>query len=82
MGEMSGAMITMIKIEDLYIFYERKRKNTEDKATNTDGSLMPVMINKVVPYRNLEEVRLSYGIDSQDPYFFIREESPPGTVIH
>jgi hypothetical protein len=64
MGEMSGAVITIIKIEkDLCIFCKRK-KNTRDKATNTDGSLMPVIINKIVPYRNLEKMRLFYGINA------------------
>jgi hypothetical protein len=62
---MSGAVITIIKIEkDLCIFCERKRKGTKNKVTNTDGSLVPVTVNKMVPYRNLEKVRLSYGIDA------------------
>jgi hypothetical protein len=65
MGEMSGVMIVMIKIEkDLYIFYERRRKDTKDRAINTDGSLMPVTINKIIPYRNLEEMRLSYNVNN------------------
>jgi hypothetical protein len=65
MGEMSGAVIVIIKIEkDLYIFCKRRRKDTEDKAINTDGSLIPVIINKVIPYKNLEKVRLSYSIDA------------------
>jgi hypothetical protein len=64
MGEMSGVVIVMIKIkEDLYIFCERKRKNTKDRIINTDGSLIPVIINKIIFYRNLEEVRLFYGIN-------------------
>jgi hypothetical protein len=64
MGEMSGAIIVMIKIKkDLCIFCEGRRKNIKDRITNTDGSLVPVIINKVVPYRNLEKVRLSYNID-------------------
>jgi hypothetical protein len=51
MGEMLGAVIIIIKIEEkLCIFCERRRKNTEDRATNTDGSLVPVIINKVVLY--------------------------------
>jgi hypothetical protein len=55
---MSGAIITIIKIEkDLCIFCKKKRKNTRDRATNTDGSLMPVIINKVISYQNLEKVR-------------------------
>jgi hypothetical protein len=83
MGEMSGAVIFIIKIEeDLCIFYERRRKNTKNRATNTDGSLVPVTINKVVPYQNLKKIRQSYGVNDQDPYFFIQEKLPPGTVIH
>jgi hypothetical protein len=83
MGEMLGAIITMIKIEeDLYIFYKRRRKDTRDKTTNTDGNLMPVATNKMVLYRNLKKMRQSYGIDNQDPYFFVREKLPPGTMIH
>jgi hypothetical protein len=83
MGEMSGAMITMIKIEeDLCIFYKGKKKNTEDRATNTDGSLIPVIINKIVLYQNLEEIRQSYGINNQDPYFFIQEKLLPDTVVY
>jgi hypothetical protein len=83
MGEMSGAVIAIIKIEkDLYIFCKGKRRNTEDRATNTNGSLVPVKVNKIVFYRNLEKMRLSYGIDAQDSYFFIREKSPSGTVIY
>jgi hypothetical protein len=36
---MSGAMIIIMKIEkDLYIFCERRRKNTKDRITNTDGN--------------------------------------------
>jgi hypothetical protein len=58
MEEMSGAIIVIIKTEeDLCIFCESKRKSTEDRAINTDGSLMPVIINKVVPYQNLKEIR-------------------------
>jgi hypothetical protein len=65
MGKMSGAVIVIIKIEeDLCIFCKGRRKNIEDRATNTDGSLVPVIINKMVLYRNLEEMRLSYGIDA------------------
>jgi hypothetical protein len=64
MGEMSEAVIVMIKIEkDLYIFCKGRRKDTKDRATNTDGSLVPVIINKIVPYRNLEKIRLSYRVD-------------------
>jgi hypothetical protein len=80
---MSGAVIIIIKTEkDLCIFCEGKRKDIKDRATNTDGNLVPVIINKVIPYRNLKKVRQSYGIDDQDPYFFIREKLPPGTVIY
>jgi hypothetical protein len=56
---------------DLYIFYKRKRNRTQDQAINTDGNLIPVIINKVIPYRNLKEIRQSYDINDQDPYFFI-----------
>jgi hypothetical protein len=80
---MTETVITMIKTEkDLYIFCEGRKKDTENRAINTDGSLMPVTVNKIVPYRNLKEIRLSYGIDTQDPYFFVREEPPPETVIY
>jgi hypothetical protein len=83
MGEMSGAVIVIIKIkEDLCIFCKGRRKSIEDRVINTDGSLVPVIINKVVPYQNLEEVRQSYGIGDQDPYFFIQEKLSPGTVMH
>jgi hypothetical protein len=65
MEEMLGAVITIIKTKkDLYIFYEGKRKNTRDKTINTNESLMPVIINKIVPYQNLKEMRQSYGIDN------------------
>jgi hypothetical protein len=65
MGEMSGAVIAIIKIkEDLCIFCEGKRKDIKDRAINTDGSLVFVIISKVISYRNLEEMRLSYGIDN------------------
>jgi hypothetical protein len=57
MGEMSGVVIVMIKIEeDLYIFCEGKRKDIKNRAINTDGSLVSVIVNKVISYRNLEEV--------------------------
>jgi hypothetical protein len=80
---MLGAIIIMIKIEkDLYIFCKGRKKDTEDRAINTDGSLVPVIVNKMIFYRNLEKVRLSYGIDAQDLYFFIKEELPLGTVIY
>jgi hypothetical protein len=72
MREMSGAVIAIMRIKkNLYIFYERKKKDIKDRVTNTDGSLVLVIINKVVPYRNLEEIRLFYGIDDQDSYFFV-----------
>jgi hypothetical protein len=58
MKEMSGIIIAIIKIkEDLYIFCERKKRDTEDRATNTDGSLVPVIINRVIFYQNLEKIR-------------------------
>jgi hypothetical protein len=80
---MSGVVIAIIKIEkDLYIFCEKRKKNTKDRAINTDGSLVPVIINKVILYRNLEKIRLSYGIDDQDFYFFMQEKLPPDTVIY
>jgi hypothetical protein len=56
---------------DLYIFYERKKNRIQDQTINTDGNLIPVIINKVIPYRNLEEIRRSYDINDQNPYFFI-----------
>jgi hypothetical protein len=43
---------------------------------------MPVTINKIILYKNLKEVRLSYDINDQDPYFFIQEKLSLGTVIH
>jgi hypothetical protein len=55
MGEMTGAIIAMIKEElSLYIFCEGRRKNTNDKNTNTDRNLVLTVINQVVPYRNLQ----------------------------
>jgi hypothetical protein len=83
MREMSGVIIVIMKIEkDLCIFCKGKKKNTEDRATNTDGNLVPVMVNKVISYRNLEKIRLSYGIDAQNLYFFIRKEPLPDTIIY
>jgi hypothetical protein len=67
---------------NLCIFCKEKRNRIQNQVINTDGSLMPVTINKVVPYRNLEEIRRSYGINDQDPYFFIQEKLLSGTVIH
>jgi hypothetical protein len=82
MGEMSRAVIAIIKTEkDLYIFCERRRKDIKDKTINTEN-LIPAMVNKIVPYQNLQKLRLFYGIDYQDPYFFIKKKLPPGTVIH
>jgi hypothetical protein len=76
-------MITIIGTEvDLYIFYKRKRNKTQDQITNTDGNLAPVIINKMIPYRNLEKIRRSYDINNQDPYFFIQEKLSPDTVIY
>jgi hypothetical protein len=83
MREMSGAIIVIMKTEeDLCIFYEEKRKDTKNRVINTDENLVPVMINKIIPYRNLKEVRLFYGIDAQDLYFFIREKPFPDTVFY
>jgi hypothetical protein len=46
---MSGAVITMIKTEkNLCIFYEKKKKNIKNRATNTEN-LIPAIVNKVVP---------------------------------
>jgi hypothetical protein len=67
---------------DLYIFYKRKKNRTQDQAINTDGNLIPVIINKIVSYRNLEKVRRFYNINNQNPYFFIQEKLSSGTVIH
>jgi hypothetical protein len=62
---MSETVIVMIKIEkDLYIFCERRRKDTKDRVINTDESLVPVIINKVIFYRNLKEIRLFYDINN------------------
>jgi hypothetical protein len=83
MRKMSGAMIAIIKIEkDLYIFCKGRKKNIKNRATNTDGNLMPVTTNKMIPYQNLEKIRQSYDIDDQDPYFFIQEKLLPDTVMH
>jgi hypothetical protein len=80
---MSGAIIAMIKVEkDLCIFCKNRKKSTKDRAINTDGSLVPVIINKMILYQSLKKIRWFYDIDIQDPYFFIKEESPPGTVVH
>jgi hypothetical protein len=50
MGEMSGAVIVMIKIEeDLCIFCERRRKDIKDRAINTENLVLAV-VNKVVSY--------------------------------
>jgi hypothetical protein len=76
-------MATIMGTEvDLYIFCKGKRNKTQDQAINTDGNLVPVIINKIIPYRNLEEVRRSYNINDQDPYFFIQKKLSPGTVIY
>jgi hypothetical protein len=76
-------MAIMIGTEmDLCIFCKGKKNRIQDQATNTDGNLIPVTVNKVVPYRNLKEIRRSYGINNQDSYFFIQKKLPPGTVIH
>jgi hypothetical protein len=61
---MSGAVIAMIKIKKkLCIFCEKRRKNTENRVTNTDGSLILITTNKMIPYQNLKEIRQSYGIN-------------------
>jgi hypothetical protein len=50
---MSGTVIAIIKKElNLYIFYERRRKNINDKNTNIDRNLVLTVINQVVPYRD------------------------------
>jgi uncharacterized membrane protein YcaP (DUF421 family) len=49
---------------DLYIFYKRKKNKTQNQATNTDENLIPVIINKVIPYRNLKKIRRSYDINN------------------
>jgi hypothetical protein len=49
---------------DLYIFYKGKRNKTQDQAINTNENLIPVIINKIIPYRNLEKVRRFYNIDN------------------
>jgi hypothetical protein len=67
---------------DLYIFYKGKRNRTQDQTINTDGNLIPVTINKIIPYRNLEKIRRSYGINNQDPYFFIQKKLSFGIVIY
>jgi thioredoxin-related protein len=82
MGEMSRVIIAIIKTEkDLCIFCERRKRDTKNRATNTEN-LVPAIINKMVPYQNFQKLRLSYRIDYQDSYFFIKEKLPPGTVIH
>jgi hypothetical protein len=64
LGEISGTVIIIIGTEvDLCIFYKRKRNKTQDQATNTDGNLVLIIINKVVPYRDLKEIRRSYNIN-------------------
>jgi hypothetical protein len=81
--KISGTVTTIIRTKmDLYIFCKRKKNKTQDQTTNTDGNLVPVTINKIIPYRNLEKIRRSYDINNQNPYFFIQEKLPPGTVIH
>jgi hypothetical protein len=80
---MSEAIIAMIKTKkNLCIFCEGKKKNTENRAINTDGNLVPVIINKVIPYQNLEKIRQSYGVNDQDSYFFIQEKLLSGTVMY
>jgi hypothetical protein len=67
---------------DLYIFYKRKRNRTQNQATNTNGNLIPVIINKVILYRNLKKIRQFYNVNNQNPYFFIQEKLLSDTVIH
>jgi hypothetical protein len=67
---------------DLYIFYKRKRNRTQNQATNTNGNLIPVIINKVIPYRNLKKIRQFYNVNNQNLYFFIQEKLLSDTVIH
>jgi hypothetical protein len=58
-------MTIIIRTEmDLYIFYKGKKNKTQDQTTNTDGNLEPVIINKIIPYRNLEKIRRSYNINN------------------
>jgi hypothetical protein len=46
MGEMSEAIIIIIKEKlSLCIFCEGKRKNINDKNTNTDRSLVLIIVN-------------------------------------
>jgi hypothetical protein len=67
---------------DLCIFCKEKRNKTQNQATNTDRSLVLVTINKIILYRNLEEIRRFYSINNQDLYFFIQEKLPPDIVIY
>jgi hypothetical protein len=48
---------------DLCIFYKGKKNRTQDQAINTDGNLVSVTINKIIPYQNLEKIRRSYNIN-------------------
>jgi hypothetical protein len=50
MGEMSKAIIVMIKIEkDLYIFCEGRKRDIKDRAINTEN-LVSIGVNKIIPY--------------------------------
>jgi hypothetical protein len=51
MRKITGIMIAIIKTEkNLCIFCERRKKDTEDRAININGNLVPVTVNKVIPY--------------------------------
>jgi hypothetical protein len=46
MEEMSGAVIIMIKEKlSLCIFYEKRRKDINDKSTNIDRNLVLIIVN-------------------------------------
>jgi hypothetical protein len=83
MGEMSGIIIAIMKKEsNLCIFYKERRKDINNKDTNTDRNLVLITVNKVVSYRDFQELRFSYGIDTQDPYFFIEKKLLSEAVIY
>jgi hypothetical protein len=80
---MSGAIIAIIKEKlSLCIFCEGRRKDINNKNTNTDKGLILTMVNQVVSYQNLQQLRNSYSIDAQDPYFFVKEKLFPGIIIY
>jgi hypothetical protein len=79
--EITGTVITIIRSElDLCIFCENKKYKIRNQIINTDKNLVP--INKVIPYQNLEDLRLLFSVNEQDPYFFVREKLPLEIVIH